>query len=141
MTTSTKENNLIFYNEKFGLITENQLIINNGSQKNIINFDSISRVNLIKKRINYYNFISFFLCIIVFVYSIFMFDIKKLELFFAFIFLGIILLVITNFIRFHSYRLVIKEKNQTTFEVKTNDFHRKSIKEFYYSITQKISKK
>ena len=46
MTTFQTDNQVILFSEKFGLITDNQIIINSGSQKNKVSINSINKVNL-----------------------------------------------------------------------------------------------
>ncbi len=47
----------IKYYKKFGVITDKEVIIDNGKRQDKIYIESISRVNLIKKRVFYSNII------------------------------------------------------------------------------------
>lgn len=141
MTTFQANNEIIHFNDKFGLITENQVIITNGSKKNKVNFDAINRVNLIKSRVFYLNILSFISSISVFIYTFFIFKSERLLLFYSLILIGIVLLVYSIVHKFYAYKLIIKEKNQSIIEVKTTQMNRKSIKEFYSAIVSKIPKK
>lgn len=141
MTTFQANNEIIHFDDKFGLITENQVIITKGSKKEKINFNSINRVNLIKSRVFYLNILSFVLSISVFIYTFFIFKSERLLLFYGLIFIGIALLAYSVMHKFYAYSLIIKEKDQSIIEVKTTQMNRKSIKEFYYAIVKKIPKK
>lgn len=141
MTTFQANNETILINDKFGLITDNQVIITKGSKKSKVPFNSINRVNLIKSRVFYLNILLFLLSASVFIYSYFMFNSERLFFFYGLIFLGIVLFLYSIVHKFYTYRLIIKEKDQTLIEVKTTQLNRKSIKEFYNAIVRKVPKK
>jgi hypothetical protein len=141
MTTFQANNETILINDKFGLITDNQVIITKGSKKSKVPFNSINRVNLIKSRVFYLNILLFLLSASVFIYSYFMFNSERLFFFYGLIFLGIALFLYSIVHKFYTYKLIIKEKDQTLIEVKTTQLNRKSIKEFYNAIIKKIPKK
>ncbi|GAA4070675.1 hypothetical protein GCM10022389_14860 [Flavobacterium cheonanense] len=141
MTTFQANNETILINDKFGLITDNQVIITKGSKKSKVPFNSINRVNLIKSRVFYLNILLFLLSASVFIYSYFMFNSERLFFFYGLIFIGIVLFLFSIVHKFYTYRLIIKEKDQTLIEVKTTQLNRKSIKEFYNAIIKKIPKK
>ncbi|MFY7740587.1 MAG: hypothetical protein ACOVQC_08725 [Flavobacterium sp.] len=141
MTTFQANNETILINDKFGLITDNQVIITKGSKKSKVPFNSINRVNLIKSRVFYLNILLFLLSASVFIYSYFMFNSERLFFFYGLIFIGIVLFLYSIVHKFYTYRLIIKEKDQTLIEVKTTQLNRKSIKEFYNAIIKKIPKK
>ncbi|GAA4048886.1 hypothetical protein [Flavobacterium chungnamense] len=141
MTTFQANNETILINDKFGLITDNQVIITKGSKKSKVPFNSINRVNLIKSRVFYLNILLFLLSASVFIYSYFMFNSERLFFFYGLIFLGIVLFLYSIVHKFYTYKLIIKEKDQTLIEVKTTQLNRKSIKEFYNAIVRKVPKK
>jgi hypothetical protein len=141
MTTFQANNETILINDKFGLITENQVIITKGSKKSKVPFNSINRVNLIKSRVFYLNILLFLLSASVFIYSYFMFNSERLFFFYGLIFIGIVLFLYSIVHKFYTYKLIIKEKDQTLIEVKTTQLNRKSIKEFYNAIVRKVPKK
>lgn len=141
MTTFQANNETIHINDKFGLITDKQLIITKGSKKSKVPFDSINRVNLIKSRVFYLNTILLLLSISVFIYSFFVFKSERLMLFYGLILIGIILFVYSIVHKFYTYKLIIKEKDKTLIEIKTTQINRKSIKEFYNAIVKKMPKR
>jgi hypothetical protein len=141
MTTFQANNETILINDKFGLITDKQVIITKGSKKSKVPFNSINRVNLIKSRVFYLNILLFLLSASVFIYSYFMFNSERLFLFYGLIFIGIVLFLYSIVHKFYTYKLIIKEKDQTLIEVKTTQLNRKSIKEFYNAIVRKVPKK
>lgn len=141
MTTYQANNETIHINDKFGLITDNQLIITKGSKKSKVPFNSINRVNLIKRRVFYLNTILLLLSISVFIYSFFVLKSEKLFLFYGLLFIGIALFIFSIVHKFYIYKLIIKEKDKTLIEIKTTQINRKSIKEFYNAIVQKVPKK
>ncbi|WP_396143971.1 hypothetical protein [Flavobacterium sp.] len=141
MTTFQANNETILINDKFGLITDNQVIITKGSKKSKVPFNSINRVNLIKSRVFYLNILLFLLSASVFIYSYFMFNSERLFFFYGLIFIGIVLFLYSIVHKFYTYKLIIKEKDQTLIEVKTTQLNRKSIKEFYNAIVRKVPKK
>ena len=141
MTTFQANNETILINDKFGLITDNQVIITKGSKKSKVPFNSINRVNLIKSRVFYLNILLFLLSASVFIYSYFMFNSERLYFFYGLIFIGIVLFLYSIVHKFYTYKLIIKEKDQTLIEVKTTQLNRKSIKEFYNAIVRKVPKK
>ena len=141
MTTFQANNETILINDKFGLITEKQVIITKGSKKSKVPFNSINRVNLIKSRVFYLNILLFLLSASVFIYSYFMFNSERLFFFYGLIFIGIVLFLYSIVHKFYTYKLIIKEKDQTLIEVKTTQLNRKSIKEFYNAIVRKVPKK
>lgn len=141
MTTFQANNETILINDKFGLITDKQVIITKGSKKSKVPFNSINRVNLIKIRVFYLNILLFLLSASVFIYSYFMFNSERLFFFYGLIFIGIVLFLYSIVHKFYTYKLIIKEKDQTLIEVKTTQLNRKSIKEFYNAIIKKVPKK
>ncbi len=141
MTTFQANNETILINDKFGLITDNQVIITKGSKKSKVPFNSINRVNLIKSRVFYLNILLFLLSASVFIYSYFMFNSERIFFFYGLIFIGIVLFLYSIVHKFYTYKLIIKEKDQTLIELKTTQLNRKSIKEFYNAIVRKVPKK
>lgn len=138
MTTFQTNNQIVFYSEKFGLITEKELILKKGSKQNSIDFESINRINLIKKRVFYFNTALFVLSLVSFLSSFLLFDSEKQNTLYSFLAVGFIFLLFSIVHKFYEYRLVIKEKNQSIVEIKTNQLHRKCIKEFYTAILKKV---
>ncbi|WP_395067291.1 hypothetical protein [Flavobacterium sp.] len=141
MTTIEVNSDIVHFNKKFGLITEKQIIITEGSQHNKINFESINRVNLIKKRVFYSNMTLFLISICVFGYTFFFIQSNKKDMFYSMILIGILFLVYSIIHKFYQYKLVIKFKDNSIHEIQTTQLHRKSIKEFYSSIIKRIPKK
>lgn len=141
MTTFQTENQIIYFNEKFGLITDNQIIISKGKEKNKIDFESIHNVKLIKRRVFYSNSILLLIALSLIAYVYFYFETEKIEMHISLITAGFLFLIFSIFHKFYFYKLVIKEKNNSIIELKTNQIHRKSIKEFYNAIIKKISTK
>jgi hypothetical protein len=107
MTTFQANNETILINDKFGLITDNQVIITKGSKKSKVPFNSINRVNLIKSRVFYLNILLFLLSASVFIYSYFMFNSERLFLFYGLIFIGIVLFLYSIVHKFYTYKLII----------------------------------
>jgi hypothetical protein len=70
-----------------------------------------------------------------------MFNSERLFFFYGLIFIGIVLFLYSIVHKFYTYKLIIKEKDQTLIEVKTTQLNRKSIKEFYNAIVRKVPKK
>jgi hypothetical protein len=70
-----------------------------------------------------------------------MFNSERLYFFYGLIFIGIVLFLYSIVHKFYTYKLIIKEKDQTLIEVKTTQLNRKSIKEFYNAIVRKVPKK
>jgi len=141
MTTFQANNETIQINKKFRFITDNQVIITNGSKKNKVPFSSINKVNLIKSRVFYLNILLFLMSIFIFVYSFFVFKSGQLLLFYCLILIGLLLLIYAAVHKFYTYKLIIKEKDKSIIEVRTTQINRKSIKEFYGAIVQRIPKK
>ena len=141
MTTFQTNNEIIHFDDKFGLITENQVIITKNSKKYKVNFETINRVNLIKSRVFYLNIISLLLSLSVFGYTFSILKSERLVLFYGLILIGILLLIFSFIHKFYIYKLVIKEKNHSTIVLKTTQINRKNIKEFYKAIISKIPKK
>ncbi len=125
--------------KKFGTITNQEIILKNGNIQNKINFESIDRVNLIKHRVYFTNLafliISSLLMITIFVLH----DIQLISK------MGIALVASGSFIlsishKFYFYLLIIKLNNKENFKVKSTQFHRDCMKEFYFSILKKVKK-
>ena len=123
------------YNRKFGIITNNQIIIQKGQKK--INFDTIKKINLIKYRIYYSNLFIFFL-------SICNFSLLYLDLKLSFINkliiggVAIILLIISILHEFYCYKILIKLNDNNFHSINSTQFHRACIKKFYYIITARL---
>lgn len=137
MTTLKNNNQFVHFSKKFGLITPNQVILINGTQQESIDLESISTVNLFKKRIFSVNLLLFAAGILFLAVAYFLYIINDAMLFWSTLAIGSIMTSYSLVHKFHSYRLVILEKNKEIHEVKATQFHRKCIKEFYASIHHK----
>ncbi|MEN9337417.1 MAG: hypothetical protein RLZZ500_2404 [Bacteroidota bacterium] len=140
MTTLKNDNQLVHFSKKFGLITPSQVILMNGSRQEKIDLDSIYTVNLFKKRIFSINMLLFLAGGLFLVVAYFSFVIKDLLLFWSTLAIGSSMVLYSLVQKFHTYRLVILEKNKIVHEVQATQFHRKCIKEFYATIHYKIVK-
>ena len=98
---------VVLINKKFGVITNNQVILNSGSSQNKINFETISRVNLVKQRVFYTNII-FLILSGIFMVAIFAFnDLHiKYKMGIALVATACFLLSISH--KFYFYKLIIK---------------------------------
>ena len=129
----------IKYYKKSGVITDKEVIIDNGKRQDKIYIESISRVNLIKKRVFYSNIILLafsFLCVFVLFFE----ESKNLISKIFLIILAISTLTFAIIHKFYFYKIEIKLKNNESFKIKTSQFNRDSIKEFYSSILKRVKK-
>jgi len=140
MTTLQTDNQVIHFSKKFGFVTENQLILTSGS-RNKIRLDSIDRVNLIKRRVFFYNTLLFMISLSIFALTYLYFEAERMEYYLCLGAFGLIILVYSVIHKFYQYRLIIKEKDHSIIELKTTQRHRKSIKEFYATIVKCMSSK
>lgn len=140
MTTFQTDNQIIHFNEKIGLITENQVILTKLNGHNKIRIDSIERVNLIKRRVFYSNLALFLLSICIFSFAYFFFESEKIQMYVSVIIFGVILLIYSLLHKFYLYKIVIKEKDNSIVEFQTTQMNRKCIKEFYNMILKRIPK-
>ncbi|MBC7524294.1 MAG: hypothetical protein H7239_07635 [Flavobacterium sp.] len=129
----------IILTKKFGVITGQEVILKKCLDLNKISFEKISRVNLIKQRVYYTNF-AFFVISTSLLVSIF--AINDLEMFskmgIAFIASSSFLLSVTH--KFYFYLLIIKLKNKKNYTIKSTQFQRDCMKEFYFSILKRVKK-
>ena len=140
MTSEETKNDLIYFDRKFGYITENQLIITKGTKKNKVYINSIKRVNLFKSRLLLSNLVCFLSSTSLLLYVYFYLKSNKNIIFYSLIVLGLLMLVYSFIHKFYIYRLVIKENNDAVVEIKTTQINRDQIKDFYKTILKKIPK-
>lgn len=140
MTSKETKNDLIYFDRKFGYITENQLIITKGTKKNKVYINSIKRVNLFKSRLLLSNLVCFLSSTSLLLYVYFYLKSDKNIIFYSLIVLGLLLLLYSFIHKFYIYRLVIKENNDAVVEIKTTQINRDQIKDFYKTILKKIPK-
>jgi hypothetical protein len=139
MNTISEDIEIVHYDEKFGLITKNQIILFNKNVQDKIDFRSIKKVNLIKKRVFYLNI--FFVSISVLLFTLsYVFSLKQSTIFYYFLLLGIIGMLLSITHKFYHYKMIIEENNQSIHELNTNQLNRESIKEFYFNIAVKFNK-
>ncbi len=141
MTSQETKNDIIYFDKKFGYITENQLIITKGAKKNKVYINSIKRVNLFKSRLLLSNLVCFLASTSLLLYVYFYLKSNKNIIFYSLIVLGLLMLVYSFIHKFYIYRLVIKENNDAVVEIKTTQINRNQIKEFYKTILKKIPKR
>lgn len=140
MTSEETKNDLIYFDKKFGYITENQLIITKGTKKNKVYINSIKRVNLFKSRLLLSNLVCFLSSTSLLLYVYFYLKSDKNIIFYSLIAVGLLLLLYSFIHKFYIYRLVIKENNDAVVEIKTTQINRDQIKDFYKTILKKIPK-
>ena len=140
MTALETKNDIIYFDKKFGYITDNQLIITKGTTKNKVYIDSIKRVNLFKSREFLSNLVCFLASSSLLLYVYFYLKSNKNIFFYSLIAIGLLLLVYSFIHKFYIYRLVIKENNDAVVEIKTTQINRDQIKDFYKTILKKIPK-
>ena len=138
MTTFQTDNQTIHFSEKFGLITDNQVILTKHNGQNKIRIDSIDKVNLIKRRVFYSNMVLFLLSLCVFAITYFSFESEKIQMWISTLVFGVILLVYSLLHKFYFYKIVIKEKDNSIIEFQTTQLNRKCIKEFYSTIVKRV---
>ncbi len=141
MTRIHSDKKVIYCNKKFGLITENQLILTNGLAKNEIPFETIQHVKLVKRRNFVYNTVLFLWSVSALIVIYFYFESEKMELYLCLGVAALITLFYSIIHKFYQYKIVIREKDQSIVEVKSNPWHRKSIKEFHSAIVKCMSSK
>ena len=138
MTTFQTDNQVIHFSEKFGLITKDHIILTNGISQNKIQIDDIHKINLIKQRVFYSNAVLFLLAISIISFTYFYFESEKKEMYISLTSFGLILLVYSLIHKFHLYKIVIKEKDNSIIELKSNQINRKNIKVFYNTIAKMV---
>jgi hypothetical protein len=128
------------FDKKFGFITPQQLILTQGASHDHIALESIDYVNLIKYRVLFTNAILLiFSCMLLF-FSAFILNAEKIKIY-GLLLIGIAILIFSIVHKFHFYRLVIKENNNTVHVIQTSQINRKCIKQFYILLIKKIGKK
>lgn len=140
MNASNLEPKIIHFDKKFGFITQNKLMLTQGNSEDLIPFESIEKVNLIKYRVLFTNIILVCISCLFIVFSTFFLK-ADIKVIYTFIVIGILLLIFSIVHKFYFYRVVIKEKNNTTHVIKTSQINRKCIKQFYLSLLKKVGKK
>lgn len=140
MTTFQTDNQVIHFSQKFGLITENQIILTNGTSQNKIFIDDIEKINLIKQRVFYSNVVLFLLSVCIISFAYFYFESEKKAMYISASVFGLILLVYSLMHKFYFYKIIIKEKDNSIIEVKANQINRKNIKDFYNTIVKIVRK-
>ena len=140
MTPFETDQHLLFFNKKFGLITEKQLILTNGRKLSKIKIESIDKVSFHKHRVFYLNSLLFILCATIFTLIYLFYESEKMELYLSFTVIAILILVYSIMHKFYSYKIIIREKDRSIFEIRANQLNRKSIKKFYSKIVKYISK-
>jgi hypothetical protein len=128
------------FDKKFGVITPQQLILTQGASHDHIALESIDYVNLIKYRVLFTNAILLiFSCMLLF-FSAFILNAEKIKIY-GLLLIGFAILIFAIVHKFHFYRLVIKENNNTVHVIETSQINRKCIKQFYILLIKKIGKK
>lgn len=140
MTTFQTDNQVLHFNEKFGLITEEQIILTNGTSQNKIRIDDIDKINLLKHRVFYSNVVLFLLSVSIISFTYFYFESEKKEMYISLTSFGLVLLVYSLIHKFYLYKIVIKEKDNSIIELKANQINRKCIKDFYNTISKVVRK-
>jgi hypothetical protein len=140
MTTFQTDQHLLFFSKKFGLITEKQLILTNGKKLSKIKIDSIAKVSLHKHRVFFLNSLLFILSAGIFTLIYLFYESEKMELYLSFTVIAILILVYSIMHKFYSYKIIIREKDRSIFEIHANQLNRKIIKEFYSTIVKHIPK-
>jgi hypothetical protein len=140
MTTFQTDQEVIYYSEKFGLITENQIIIIEKNKHKKIKINSIAKVSLIKHRVFYLNSVLFVLSVTIFTSTYLFYKSEKMMVYLCLSLIGLFILVHSLLQKFYSYRIIIREKDKSIVAVQTNQFNRKRIKEFYSTIIMHIPK-
>lgn len=129
------------YNKKFGIITNQQLILNSGKlHQNKIYFESIKKINLVKERVFYTN-LSFLSLSILSATLLYLYFEIHLGLKIALTIFSLITLIFSAIHKFYLYRIVIKLNNNEKQVIKATQIHRRCIKEFYYVIFEAVKRK
>ncbi len=124
---------ILEYNKKFGIITSNQLLINNG--KTNINIKYINKIKLIKYRMYYGNLLLLLLSMC-FLSTLFL----NLN-YYNKVLIGVIafvLFIASTIHEFYCYKIIIKLNNNEVHTINTTQIHKKCIKKFYYIISDKV---
>ncbi|MBL7886815.1 MAG: hypothetical protein JNJ52_08710 [Flavobacterium sp.] len=140
METPNDQNDIIHLDEKLGFITQNQVVLYKNNREEKIDIQSVSKVQLVKKRIFNLNLLLLCGSLIVFYLTYFFYHIHSV--FASFLFIGGISIFLYSFYhKYYNYTIVIKEKNKRVHELKGSQVDRESIKVFYFKIAKRANKK
>jgi hypothetical protein len=139
MKTSTPTIDSIVYYNAFGCITNFEVILYNKKNKEKIDFESINNIRLIKERVFYYNLLFFVISLLLFYIGYLFYTIYLTVSLGLSITAGLILLY-SYFYKFYFYKMIIKEKNNKIYEIKTSQNKKEDIKKLYNYIANKIKK-
>jgi hypothetical protein len=134
------ESEILIIDKNFGVITENEVVLSKKNNQKNINFDIIKKVKLIKQRIYLSNLLLIILSVnlLIIAYKLFTYNyIISIGL----IAIGIYCLIMSIYHKYYKYKLVIIENDNAIHKIETKQSNRDSIKDFYYTIANKISKK
>ena len=134
MTPFQTDQHLLFFSKKFGLITDTQLILTNGKKLSKIKIESIDKVSFRKQRVFRLNSLLFIFSATIFTLIYFFYESEKMELYLSFTIIAVLILVYSIMHKFYSYKIIIREKDRSIFEIQTHQLNRKRIKEFYSRI-------
>jgi hypothetical protein len=140
MEVSNNKSDIIHLDEKLGFITQNQVVLYKNNREEKIDIQSVSKVQLIKKRI--FNLNLLLLCSSLIVFYLTYFFYHNHSVFASFLFIcGISIFLYSFYHKYYNYTIVIKEKNKKVHELKGSQIDRENIKVFYFKIVKRTNKK
>lgn len=139
MNTINKELEILLYDKNFGLITERQVIITKNNCEKKLRFESINKVNLIKKRFFYSNLFLFLTSCFIFVFNYLFLKTNQI-IFYSTLGIGILFFLYAIIHKFYTYELIIKENNDKIHIIKTSELKKKRIKKFYFTLIKKTKR-
>lgn len=140
MKSMTLNSEILSYNKNFGVITDKEVILSTKKNQKKISFDLIKKVKLIKQRIYFTNMILVLLSITLLVIAYNLYHNYTL-ISYGFLILGIYAFIYSIYHKYYKYKLVIIENDNAIHKIETKQSNRESIKDFYFTIANKISKK
>lgn len=140
MESTKNDLEIDYFDKKLGLITNNQVIIYKKDHHEKIDLQSVNKVKLVKQRVFYFNLVLVIGSCISF-YLTYHFYHKQSVIASLLFVLGASTLLYSFYLKFYNYTMIIKEKDEKVHKLKASQADRNSIKEFYYKIAKKTSKK
>ncbi len=131
---------IITYDKKFGLLTNNEIILSLKKGNKKIALENINHVSLNKKRIYFSNALLFVAGVAILYFTRQIFNEYSFASY-GLLGIGVYLIVSAFLHKFYYYHFVVTESNYTVHKITTPQWNREKIKEFYFGLKSLLKKR
>lgn len=141
MNYRNKSSDILLFDKKIGLITSNEVILEEKNKQVKIDFTTINKVSLSKHRVYFSNAILFLLGLFIILNTHIFLRNHRIEIYYGLLIIAALTILFAFFHKFHFYKIDFKKKKKVVYSYQTSQLKRNNIKAFYNCLKSVLKEK